>query len=394
MGAWPSPDMAAASYSFQETAVGRGFNSLRARYRHMHYHIILTKECNLNCSYCGGGSDSPPKELQYQISDLKSFLSHDISPVLEFYGGEPLLRIGTMKKIMDEVPGRFVIQTNGMFLDRIEPEYLKRFHSILVSIDGTKEVTDKNRSNGVYDKIMRNIRLIRDRGFHGDLVARMTVPQGSDIYENVRHLAGIKDFDHVHWQLGFEMFWESGLDDDMELEEWVRSYNTGISSLVEWWIGEMKRTGHVPGIVPFIGVMNSLLSGKPSRLRCGSGIDFFSVMPDGRVSACPVSIDFDFSIVGSIFKDEPASLCDKACVGEPCTSCEIFHICGGRCLFVNRAQDMLRREGYAIICSTVKHLVRELENATPRVRELIRTGVIRSDEFDYPEFNNGCEIIP
>jgi len=360
----------------------------------MHYHIILTKECNLNCSYCGGGSDTPPKEIQYSITDLKSFLSSDIFPVVEFYGGEPLLRIETMKKIMDAVPARFVIQTNGMFLDRIGPEYLKKFHSILVSIDGAREITDSNRSSGVYDKIIQNIRLIRERGFCGDLVARMTVPQGSDIYENVRHLVGIKDFDHVHWQLGFEMFWESGLDEDMELEEWIRSYNSGISSLVEWWVREMERTGRVPGIVPFIGIMNSLLSGKPSRLRCGSGIDFFSVMPDGRISACPVSIDFDFSMVGSIFKDEPASLCDKACVGEPCTSCEIFHICGGRCLFVNRSQDMLRKDGYALICRTVKHLVRELEDAAPRVRELIERGIIRRNEFDYPGFNNGCEIIP
>ncbi len=360
----------------------------------MHYHIILTKECNLNCSYCGGGSDTPPKELQYQISDLRSFLSKDEAPVVEFYGGEPLLRIEKMKNIMDTIPGRFVIQTNGIFLDKIEPEYLKKFNSILVSIDGSKEVTDFNRSNGVYDNIIRNIRLIRERGFRGDLIARMTVPQGTDVYSNVRHLAGIEEFDHVHWQLGFEMFWESGLDDDMELEEWIRSYNSGISSLVEWWVREMELTGCVPGIVPFIGVMKSLLSGKQSHLRCGSGIDFFSVMPDGRISACPVSIDFDFSIIGSIFNDAPHSLCNKACVGEPCVSCDIFNICGGRCLFVNRSQDMLRRKGYEQICLTVRHLVHELEYVAPQVRELIRSRVIRADEFEYPEFNNGCEIIP
>ncbi|MDO8727049.1 MAG: TIGR04084 family radical SAM/SPASM domain-containing protein [Candidatus Methanoperedens sp.] len=360
----------------------------------MHYHIILTKECNLNCNYCGGGSDTPPKEIQYQISDLKYFLSKDEAPVVEFYGGEPLLRIETMKNIMDTIPGRFVIQTNGIFLDKIEPDYLKKFDSILVSIDGPKEVTDFNRSKGVYDKIIRNIRIIREKGFCGDLVARMTVPQGTDIYANVRHLAGIEDFDHVHWQLGFEMFWESGLDDDIDLEEWIQSYNSGISSLVEWWVKEMEFTGRVPGIVPFIGVMKSLLSGKPSRLRCGSGIDFFSIMPDGRISACPVSIDFDFSIVGSIFNDDPQSLCNKACVGEPCISCDIFNICGGRCLFVNRSQDMLRRNGYEQICLTVRHLVRELEDAAPHVRELIRCGVIRANEFEYPEFNNGCEIIP
>ncbi len=360
----------------------------------MHYHIILTKECNLNCSYCGGGSDTAPREMQYQISELRSFLSKDEAPVLEFYGGEPLLRIDTMKKIMDSVAGHFVIQTNGLFLDKLEPRYLKKFHSILVSIDGQKEVTDTNRSGGVYDKIIRNIKLIRERGFRGDLVARMTVPQGSDIYSNVRHLAGIGQFDHVHWQLGFEMFWESGLNDDKELEEWIRFYNSGISSLVKWWINKMERTGKVPGLVPFIGMMRSLLSGKPSRLRCGSGIDFFSIMPDGRISACPVSIDFDFSIVGSIFTDEPLSLREKACVGEPCVSCDVFHICGGRCLFVNRSQNMLRRKGYEQICLTVRHLVRELEDVTPQVRELIKSGVICANEFEYPEFNNGCEIIP
>ena len=360
----------------------------------MHYHIILTKECNLNCNYCGGGSDTPPKEIRYSIADLKSFLSQDSNPVIEFYGGEPLLRIETMKNIMDAIPARFVIQTNGLLLDKIELHYLSKFHSILVSIDGTEEITDKNRGKGVYDRIMHNIRHIKRRGFCGDLVARMTVAQGTDIYENVTHILDALVFDHVHWQLDFEMFWEAWENTEPGLSEWIDSYNSGISSLVKWWVGEMENGGKVHGIVPFIGVMNSLLSGAGSRLRCGSGIDFFSVMPDGRISACPVSIDFDFSVIGSIFDDSPHSLCNKVRVGEPCVSCDIFHICGGRCLFVNRAQDRLRENGYALICSTVRHLVRELQEGLPRVREMIEKGIVRREDFEYPEFNNGCEIIP
>lgn len=357
----------------------------------MHYHIILTKECNLNCNYCGGGSDSPPKEMQYSISDLKSFLSQDDAPVIEFYGGEPLLRIETMKEIMYSVPGRYMMQTNGILLDRIEQQYIEKFHSILVSVDGTKEVTDRGRGKGVYDRVMQNIKIIRRRGFRGDLVARMTVAQGTSIYKNVLHLLNTGFFNHVHWQLSFEMFWEGG---EEGVEDWICSYNAGISSLVRWWLSGMESTGRVPGIVPFIGIMNSLLSGKKSRLRCGSGIDFFTIMPDGRISACPVSIDFDFSVIGSIYNDAPSSLRDKVRVSEPCTSCNIFHICVGRCLFVNHAQDMLRKNGYAMICSTVKHLVRELQEALPQVGELIEKGVVRREDFDYPEFNNGCEIIP
>lgn len=356
----------------------------------MQYHIILTKECNLNCNYCGGGSDSPPKELHYSISDLKSFLSRDAAPVIEFYGGEPLLRIDTMKKIMDAIPGRFIIQTNGLLLDKIETRYLQKFHSILVSLDGKKEVTDRERGKGVYDRIMQNIKIIRRKGFRGDLVARMTVAHGADIHENVLHLLNTGAFDHVHWQLSFEMFWEGA----EAVEEWIGSYNEGISSLVRWWLSEMASTGRVHGIVPFIGVMKSLLSGVKSRLRCGSGIDFFTIMPDGRISACPVSIDFDFSVIGSIFNDAPMSLCDKACVGEPCISCDIFEICGGRCFFVNHAQELLSENGYALICSTVRHLVRELQEALPRVKGLIESGVVKRQDFEYPEFNNGCEIIP
>ncbi len=360
----------------------------------MQYFVILTKECNLDCTYCGGGSDTSPREIQYSIADLKSFLSEDSNPVVEFYGGEPLLRIGAMKNIMDTIPARFVIQTNGIFLDRIEPQLLARFHSMLVSIDGTREVTDRERGEGVYDRVTRNLELVRRRGFLGDLVARMTVVQGSNVYENVRHLLSMGLFDHVHWQLSFSMFWEAGVNNEPNLAEWIVEYNSSVSSLVDWWVDEMQHSNCVPGIVPFIGVMNSLLTGKESRLRCGSGIDFFTIMPDGRVSACPVAVDFDFSVVGSIFERNPNSLCGIAAVGEPCLSCDIFRICGGRCLFVNRSQGMLRDDGYSHICSTVRHLVAELQRALPRVMALIDNGSLRRSDFDYPEFNNGCEIIP
>lgn len=359
----------------------------------MHYHIILTKECNLECTYCGGGSDTEPGEMQYSIPDLKQFILKDNNPVLEFYGGEPLLRISTMQQIMREIPAKYVVQTNGIFLDKIEPEYIRKFHSILVSIDGTKDVTDRNRSGGLYDWILENIKLIRERGFSGDLVARMTVPGGSDIFGNVLHLLSLNNpgFDHVHWQLGFEMFWE---DCEPGVETWIKEYNSGITSLVKWWVSGMERTGKVPGIVPFIGITCSLLKGRHERLRCGSGIDFFAIMPDGRISACPVSIDYEFSVIGSIFTDEPSDLCNRACVKEPCTSCDIFTVCGGRCLFVNHASDMLMDNGYEIICSTVRHLVTELKASLPTIKKLIQRGVIDPSVFEYPELNNGCEIIP
>ena len=344
------------------------------------------------CTYCGGGSDTPPSEVQYDLPELQSFLSTDPDPVLEFYGGEPLLRAGTMEKIIDSIRGRFAIQTNGILLDRLDPRLLQKIHTILVSIDGTESVTDRERGKGVYQRLMRNVRVLRQRGYRGDLVARMTVVQGSDIFENVTHLLGAGIFDHVHWQLNFGMFWKSEVTEP-GLQEWLARYNAGISHLVNWWVNEMERTGRIPGVVPFIGITRSLLSGTRSGIRCGSGDDFYAITPDGRISACPVSVDFDFSVVGSIRTDTPASL-PEVKVGEPCSSCDILDICGGRCLLVNRAQDMLREGAYAQICGTVKHLVAELHGVLPRVRDMVDGGRVSAADLRYPEFNNGCEIIP
>jgi putative peptide-modifying radical SAM enzyme len=360
----------------------------------MQYFVVLTKDCNLLCKYCGGGSDTPPKEIQYSNADLGSFLSKDDNPIIEFYGGEPLLRGGKMRAIMDTVPATYMIQTNGLLLDRVGPELLSRFHTILTSIDGTREVTDRERGRGVYDRVIRNSRIVRERGFRGDLVARMTVGQGTDVYENVRHLIDTGLYNHVHWQLNFGMFWRSEDGGSTGVAEWMTQYNSGVSKLVEWWASEIKNSHRVPGIVPFLGIMNTLLAGKGTALRCGSGVDSFTIMPDGRISACPVSLDFDFSIVGSIFNGDPHSLCGKATIGEPCLSCDIYHICGGRCLFVNKSQWMLTDQGYSQICGTVRHLVDELQGALPSIKALIDGGSMRTSDFDYPEIANGCEIIP
>ena len=360
----------------------------------MHYFIILTKECNLFCSYCGGGSDSPPREIQYSIEDLRSFLSKDRDPVIEFYGGEPLLRIKTMKSIMDSVPGRFVIRDKRYLpgQDRTGVSLKVPLNPRLHRRDGGGD--GPGAGERVYERTTRNAALVREKGFRGDLVARMTVEQGTDIYENVQHLLGTGLFDHVHWQLSFSMFWEAGDQTVPGLPEWLDAYNSGITSLVDAWVGEMSRSHRVLGMVPFIAVMDSLLSGRRSSLRCGSGIDFFSVMPDGRISACPVSIDHDFSMVGSITESRASSLSGVAAMGEPCLSCDIYGVCGGRCLFVNRSQEMLRENGFPYICSTVRHLVKELQDALPEVQALIKDGSVKRSDFAYPELNNGCEIIP
>lgn len=356
----------------------------------MHYHLLLTQRCNLECSYCGGTRDEAEHmEVEYPLEVLRSFIAQDPDPVIAFYGGEPLLRVDLMEEVMDTIPAKYILHTNGMLLHRVKPHYLCRFHTILISIDGRREVTDAYRGEGVYDRIIRNARRIR-RHFSGDLIARMVASLRSDIYEDALHLAKLGVFDHVHWQLDFELFWDGGSE---TTREWLRSYNSGITRLVHAWVEEMRR-GRVFGFVPFIGITRTLLSRKPTKLRCGAGVDFFAISPSGEITLCPVTPEYEFMRVGSIFTTTPEKLHNCASPGEPCASCDLLWVCGGRCLFINLAKEWVGDDGYALICSTVRHLVNELEAALPEIKKLISRGVISARAFDYPEINNDCEVIP
>jgi putative peptide-modifying radical SAM enzyme len=363
------------------------------------YFIILTRACNLKCTYCGEDAafEQPPIDLAYPLEDLKTFLEQDPTKVtIQFYGGEPLLRLSLLEEIMDTLDcvSHWTIQTNATHLDGMKKDYLRRISSILVSIDGRQKTTDVNRGKGIYDRVLTNCKIIRKRGFTGDLVARMTVSEVADVYQEVTHLFSLTDpdFDHVHWQL------DSQWDDDPkarwhDFDGWLEnSYNPGITRLVHWWLENMKQ-GKVLGIVPFIPLMRSILYNEPSKLRCGAGIDSFAINPDGSLSVCPISPEFSFSLVGDIFSDPPQTIANSMCVGPPCPACDNYHLCGGRCLFINKTK-LWGEEGFRKVCSTVHHLIAELQAIKPVVTSLLKKGIIFKEKFDYPRFNNGCEIIP
>ncbi|MHA2081667.1 MAG: radical SAM protein, partial [Candidatus Thorarchaeota archaeon] len=109
----------------------------------LNYHLVLTRKCNLNCFYCHGGEETgPDTEIQYTIDDLATFLEKDDDIQLMLYGGEPTLRVPLITKLMDRFPkARFMLQTNALLVNQIPQDYVKGFHSILVSIDGTEETT-------------------------------------------------------------------------------------------------------------------------------------------------------------------------------------------------------------------------------------------------------------
>ena len=130
----------------------------------MLWHIYLTRYCNLHCSYCGADPrfETIPAEPVYTLQELVDFLKNDPNPIINFYGGEPLLRIQRLTEdiiaVKREIPNiLFVLQTNGFFIKKIPKNMLSFFSSILISIDGRPEITDLYRGKGTFETVYTNV---------------------------------------------------------------------------------------------------------------------------------------------------------------------------------------------------------------------------------------------
>ncbi|HOE92882.1 MAG: 7-carboxy-7-deazaguanine synthase [Candidatus Methanofastidiosum methylothiophilum] len=368
----------------------------------MHYHIVLTTKCNSHCKYCYEKSMndfdfdieskikldlSAPEDSEINIEELARFIKSDKNPVIIFYGGEPLLKINKIKDIMDNINVPYRMQTNGKLLNELPIEYLNRIDRILISIDGNKEKTDSNRGEGTYNLVMKNVSLIREKGYIGEIIARMTIDLKSpDIYEQVLHLISI-GFSSIHWQIdaGFYAYDY----DKKKFSIFLKGYNASITKLVDFWVKDMQNK-RVLKLYPFIGIVDSLLKNEKSLLRCGAGHSGYAIRTDGKIVACPIMTWIEDFFSGDL-NSNPEDL-KVFPIAERCINCEVNHICGGRCLYWSHLR-LWPEEGDQLICKTIKHLIYELKNKVPEIKELIQKGIISSKNFEYEKYF-GPEIIP
>ncbi len=375
----------------------------------MFFHIILTTDCNLQCRYCFGETlddfdedfgefeldYSLPKKVSYDFKELADFCRKDQDCTLTFYGGEPLLNIDAVRQIMDGVAVKhFMIQTNGLLLDKLEPQYINRFHTMLVSVDGEEALTDYYRGKGTFRKAIENIKLAKKNGFSGELIARVTVMEQTDIYKQIRWLLdnGEFSFSSIHWQLNAG-FWGNDYQ-RRDFKKWSReNYMPGVERLTEFWVDQMQEKGIVLKLYPLLGIANSFLfDEEPSLLRCGGGWINYAIQTDGYIIPCPTMWGMKKYYLGHIRDTEPNEIKKVLVNNKPCSECEILGICGGRCLYSNITKRW-SNEAYTDVCDTVKGLVQSVENQIPRIKQLINQRKIALADFKFLKYN-GCEIIP
>ena len=133
----------------------------------------ITSKCNLHCAGCysrcnHATTDAEPVSQLTSEEWLKIFDEADelgISFIL-LAGGEPMLRRDIIEAAGRKQNILFPILTNGTFIDE---QYFALFDKCrnlvpIMSIEGSKEITDSRRGKGIYDKLIANMEEFRKRG--------------------------------------------------------------------------------------------------------------------------------------------------------------------------------------------------------------------------------------
>ena len=83
--------------------------------------------------------------------------------VIMFAGGEPMLKEGILSLPETHKSILYVMFTNGLLLDNLNRELPMNLIPV-ISIEGGKEVTDKRRGSGIFDKVTEIMRQLDKDG--------------------------------------------------------------------------------------------------------------------------------------------------------------------------------------------------------------------------------------
>ncbi|MBF0382588.1 MAG: radical SAM protein [Magnetococcales bacterium] len=127
--------------------------------------ISVTSRCNLKCTYCYSYDDNinahevPTAELKQTVDELYKLGTR----VIMLQGGEPLTHTG-IAQIIDHIKSKGMycsITTNGLSFKK-HIESMKKLDQVQLSLDGDKELTDKFRGRGVYNAVIKAIKLCKE----------------------------------------------------------------------------------------------------------------------------------------------------------------------------------------------------------------------------------------
>ena len=143
--------------------------------------LEVTEKCNLRCKYCIYNESHPEyrafghKNMDWEVAKkavdfLKAHSQNSDERHIGFYGGEPLINYDLIKKTTDYANKLFdkmtySMTTNATLMNEEIADYImKNKFNIIVSLDGYKELHNKNRlfvsGEGSFEKTINGLKIL------------------------------------------------------------------------------------------------------------------------------------------------------------------------------------------------------------------------------------------
>jgi len=126
-----------------------------------------TSACNLRCEGCWAGEYSKSNSLEPELLNriLREAKELGIYWIV-FSGGEPFAYKPLLDVVADHPAMSFMAYTNGTLIDEKVADRLAELanFSPAFSLEGWREQTDDRRGKGTFDKVMKAMNLLRERG--------------------------------------------------------------------------------------------------------------------------------------------------------------------------------------------------------------------------------------
>lgn len=315
--------------------------------------LHVAHDCNLACEYCfasKGDYATQRSLMSYEVAcKALEFLAQNSGTrrniEVDFFGGEPLLNFGVIKRVVDY--GRelekstnkifhFTVTTNGTILNQEILDFInENMDNIVISLDGRKCINDAMRpdrgNHGTYDKIVSNARKIVESREGKQYYIRGTFTANNlDFGKDVFHIAnlGFKEVS-VEPVVGsgepFHLTMEHVPTILEEYEKLARDYLE--------YIKDGKELNYYHFNI-------NLYDGPCIHRRivaCGAGYEYLAVSPEGDIYPCHQFVGQPEFVMGNVFsgienKDLASQFKDcNIFTKEECRSCWAKYFCSGGC---------------------------------------------------------------
>lgn len=278
--------------------------------------FVITHKCNFRCKYC---SSFNQKEEELSTREIKQMLS-ELKKAglfrLGITGGEPLLRkdIGEILEYAKRIGIQTTLVTNGFLVSK-NISLLKHLNLLIVSLEGPKEIHDKIRGKGTFEKAIEAIKLAKEK--NSDVWIETVLTKGSA--EKLDFLIQLSE--ELNCKILFQPVFNYPLAADKTFIDQLSPDKEEYLQLIDNLINFKKKGKKIVGSYSYF---NWIKQNWPNQVypRCKAGKLFASISPSGKVAPCHFLLNAkdwpNGTEVG--FAEAFKQLRDNACKGCFCNS--------------------------------------------------------------------------